>query len=91
MPKLRRLSGQDVVRILERFGFVVIRIRGSHHILRRVVKINGSDGKETEDVQTVNVPVHGRKPLGPGMLRRIYRDTLRYISAKELEGNFYTD
>ena len=35
MPKLRRLSGADVVRILEGFGFVVVRIRGSHHLFRK--------------------------------------------------------
>ena len=31
MPKLRRLSGKDIVKILESLGFSVVRIRGSHH------------------------------------------------------------
>jgi len=37
MPKLRRLSGKEIVKILESMGFVVVRVRGSHHILRRIV------------------------------------------------------
>lgn len=43
MPKLPVLSSSDVIRILERKGFIFDRIKGSHHIyfkpdtLRRVV------------------------------------------------------
>jgi len=35
MPKLPVVSGADVVRALERLGFVVARQRGSHIVLRR--------------------------------------------------------
>ncbi len=35
MPKLPVVSGSEVVRALERLGFVQIRQRGSHIILRR--------------------------------------------------------
>jgi predicted RNA binding protein YcfA (HicA-like mRNA interferase family) len=82
MPKLRRLSGMDVVGILEQFGFVVVRVRGSHHILRRVLK---------EETQTINVPVHGSKPLATGMLKRLYRDIGRYIPEDKLKPHFYSD
>ncbi|TVR20065.1 MAG: addiction module toxin, HicA family [Anaerolineaceae bacterium] len=82
MPKLRRLSGKDIVKILEGLGFSVVRIRGSHHIMKRVV-----DGH----TQTVNVPVHGNKDLGTGMLKRLYRDLQRYISEDGLKSHFYTD
>lgn len=34
MPKLPRVSGADVVRALERLGFVKLRQSGSHVILR---------------------------------------------------------
>jgi predicted RNA binding protein YcfA (HicA-like mRNA interferase family) len=34
MPRLPRATGRDVVRALERAGFVVARVRGSHYILR---------------------------------------------------------
>ena len=35
MPKLRRLSGAEVIRIFELFGFVIQAQRGSHAKLRR--------------------------------------------------------
>lgn len=35
MPKLPVVSGADVVRALERLGFVVARQRGSHIVMRR--------------------------------------------------------
>ncbi len=35
MPKLPRVSGAEAVRALEHLGFVVLRQRGSHIILRR--------------------------------------------------------
>ncbi len=35
MPKLPVVSGADVVRTLERLGFVVTRQRGSHIMMRR--------------------------------------------------------
>ncbi|MBL8164010.1 MAG: type II toxin-antitoxin system HicA family toxin [Anaerolineae bacterium] len=82
MPKLRNLTGEQVVAILELFGFVVVRVAGSHHILQRE-----HEGKH----QTLNVPVHGRKSLGKGMLRRLYRDACQFISEDDLRSRFYTD
>jgi len=35
VPKLPRVSGDEVVRRLERLGFAVVRQRGSHVIMRR--------------------------------------------------------
>jgi predicted RNA binding protein YcfA (HicA-like mRNA interferase family) len=35
MPNLPRLSGREVIRALEKLGFVVKRQRGSHVVLRR--------------------------------------------------------
>lgn len=39
MPKLPRISGKECVAALTRMGFVLVRERGSHLVLRR-----GSDG-----------------------------------------------
>ena len=86
MPKLRRLNGQDVLRVLHSYGFEIVRVRGSHHILRRTVIHAGK-----EETQTVNVPVHGSQPLAPGMLKRLYRDLQRYLSEADLHDSFYTD
>jgi len=82
MPKLRRLSGKEVIKILESFGFEVIRIKGIHHKLRRIVD---------EQKQTLTVSVHSNKPMPVGTLRAIYRQAIVYISEGELESLFYTD
>ena len=34
MPSLRGFSGSEVVKILQRMGFILTRIRGSHAVLR---------------------------------------------------------
>ncbi len=61
MPKLRSLSGADVRRILERNGFQLIRQRGSHLIMKRVLPAG--------DSRTVPVPAHSE--IAPGTLRSI--------------------
>ncbi len=35
MPKLRRVSGQEAIRALERLGFDQVRQRGSHVVLKK--------------------------------------------------------
>jgi len=35
MPDLRRVPGQEAIRALERLGFVQVRQRGSHVVLKR--------------------------------------------------------
>jgi predicted RNA binding protein YcfA (HicA-like mRNA interferase family) len=64
MPKLRRLNGREVVAVLEDLGFELVRIRGSHHQMKRTVEGAG---------QTISVPVHGKKSLKIGTLKSIYR------------------
>ncbi len=58
--------------------------------MRRTVTVMSAGGEQKE-TQTVNVPVHGNTPLAPGMLKRLYRDTLRYIPEDELNTHFYAD
>ena len=79
MPKLRFLSGREVVKILSQFGFKVISQRGSHVKLRRIL----SDGTK----QTLTIPLH--EELDRGTLRAIYRQALRYIPEKDLKPHFY--
>lgn len=62
MPVLPVLAGARVVRALEKAGFEVVRIRGSHHVLRH------PDGRGT------SVPVHGNQEVRGGTLRGILRD-----------------
>ena len=35
MPELRRVSGRDAIRALEKLGFQQVRQRGSHVILKK--------------------------------------------------------
>ncbi len=62
MTRLPRVSGKEVVRALERAGFEVQRVRGSHTFLKH------PDGRVT------SVPAHSRETIGPGLLRSILRD-----------------
>ena len=48
MPKLPSVSGSEVIRALQRLGFIVLRQRGSHVILRR-----GSQGCVVPDHREV--------------------------------------
>jgi len=48
MPKLPIVSGSEVIRALQRLGFIVLRQRGSHVILRR-----GSQGCVVPDHREV--------------------------------------
>lgn len=61
--KLPALTGVEVIQALERGGFSVVRIRGSHHFLRH------TDGRTTV------VPVHGGETIGPGLMSKILRDS----------------
>jgi predicted RNA binding protein YcfA (HicA-like mRNA interferase family) len=62
MAKLPNLKGREVIKILFRYGFNVIRVKGSHHFLRH------PDGRCTV------VPVHAGELIGPGLLLKILRD-----------------
>lgn len=62
MTRLPRFTGKELVDILGKAGFEVIRIRGSHYILGH------SDGRRTV------VPVHSGETIGPGLLAQILRD-----------------
>lgn len=78
MPKLRRLSGIEIVEILGRFGFEVHSQRGSHIKLRR----QGIAGKET-----LTIPNHAS--LDTGTCKAIFRQASKYISEAELFPHFY--
>lgn len=62
MPKLRRVSGQQAIRALERLGFIQVRQRGSHVVMKKKTPMG--------DVGCV-VPLHPE--LAIGTLRGILR------------------
>lgn len=62
MTTLPALTGKELVAVLGKAGFEVIRVRGSHHLLRH------------HDGRTTIVPVHSAETIGPGLLNKILRD-----------------
>ncbi len=62
MSKLRRVSGEEAVRALERLGFVRVRQRGSHVVLKK---------QTPEGAVGCVVPLHPE--LAIGALRGILR------------------
>ena len=64
MSQLPVISGKEFVKILQKLGFIVVRINGSHYRLKH------PDGRIT------TVPVHGNEDLPKGLLRTIIRTDL---------------
>lgn len=62
-PRLPTVTGRQVLRALERVGFIVDRVVGSHHILAH----------PEDPRRAVTVPGHGARDLKPGTLRNIIR------------------
>ena len=80
MPKLRSLSGDDLLHVFSRFGFHKFSQKGSHVKLRRE---SGSNR------QTLTIPMH--REVDKGTLRAIFRQALRYIPEADLSVYFFAD
>lgn len=61
---MRSISGREMVSILRRHGWEVVRIQGSHHMLRRTGRM---------DSPTLAVPVHGNADLKIGLARKLLK------------------
>ena len=81
MPKLRTLSGDDLLRIFSQFGFTKYSQRGSHVKLRRV--------SARGDRQTLTIVAH--REIDKGTLQAIFRQALRYIPESELARHFFSE
>ena len=77
MPKLRRLSGDEVVGIFCGFGFRVAAQHGSHVKLVR----DSASGR-----QVLTIPAHREQDTGT--LRASIRQARRFVAADELEPHF---
>jgi len=79
MPsKWKTLSGEDIVKILQMFGFEIISQKGSHIKMRR---INSAGSKET-----LVIPNH--KTVSLGTLVSINNQTSNYIAGEMLDIHF---
>ena len=68
--KLPVINGKTLIKLLEQLGFVVVRVKGSHHRMKH------PDGRVT------TVPVHGNTDISKGLLRKIIREDIA-ISIEE--------
>jgi len=57
---MKAVSGKDLCSFLERHGWSLLRIHGSHHIY-------GKSGS----IVRLSVPVHGNKPVKMGLLKHL--------------------
>jgi len=73
--KLPQISGLNLIKILNKFGFVTIRQKGSHVRLEK---------KTNEEIIKLTVPMHNK--LKKGTLNRIIKDSK--IKEDELEKLF---
>ena len=62
MTSVPSLTGKELLSILNKAGFVLLRVKGSHHF------IHHHDGRSTV------VPVHSGETIGPGLFAKILRD-----------------
>ncbi|MBI5048161.1 MAG: type II toxin-antitoxin system HicA family toxin [Deltaproteobacteria bacterium] len=80
-PKLKRLSGKEVLSILSKFGFSVHSQRGSHVKLRRT--------SPSGEKQTLTIVMHDE--LDTGTLRAILRQASRFIPEEQFKKEFYSN
>jgi predicted RNA binding protein YcfA (HicA-like mRNA interferase family) len=59
---MRSVSGKEFARVLERHGWSLLRVQGSHHIY----------GRPGSDVR-LSVPVHSNQALKTGLLRHLMK------------------
>ena len=59
---MKQLSGKALAKLVERHGWTLLRINGSHHIY-------GKSGS----VVRLSIPVHGNAPLKMGLLLHLLK------------------
>jgi predicted RNA binding protein YcfA (HicA-like mRNA interferase family) len=59
---MRAISGKQLARVLERHGWSLMRVQGSHHIY-------GKPGK----VVRLSIPIHGNTPLKIGLQKHLLK------------------
>lgn len=57
---MKPLSGRDFARAIERRGWRLLRVNGSHHVY----------GREGSIVR-ISIPIHGARPLKLGLMRHL--------------------
>jgi predicted RNA binding protein YcfA (HicA-like mRNA interferase family) len=59
---MKSLSGKELARFVERHGWQLLQVQGSHHIY-------GKSG----NIVRLSIPIHGNKPLKIGLLKHLLK------------------
>ena len=59
---MKQVSGKELAKAVERHGWTLLRVTGSHHIY----------GKSSSVVR-LSIPIHANKPLKVGLLRHLLK------------------
>jgi predicted RNA binding protein YcfA (HicA-like mRNA interferase family) len=59
---MRPFSGKEFAKIIEQYGWILLRVSGSHHIY-------GKPGS----IVRLSVPIHGNAPLKLGLLKHLLK------------------
>ncbi len=81
MPRLRRLTSREVLRVFVGFGCEVVGTLGSHAKLVRALP--------SGERHILTVPVH--RQLSIRTVHAIYRQASRFIPEADLRQHFFTD
>lgn len=73
MAKLPKLTGKELAKIVEKFGFIYSHTTGSHMVYKH------PDGRKT------TIPHHSREEIGPGLLNKIIKKDLGITRDKFME------
>jgi predicted RNA binding protein YcfA (HicA-like mRNA interferase family) len=57
---MKQMSGRAFARLVERRGWRLLRINGSHHVYGKV-----------DSVVRLSIPIHGNRPIKIGLLRHL--------------------
>jgi len=59
---MKSVSGKDFAKLLERHGWSLLRVQGSHHVY----------GKAGSNIR-LSIPIHGNQTLKTGLLRHLMK------------------
>ncbi|RLB57720.1 MAG: hypothetical protein DRI34_07035 [Deltaproteobacteria bacterium] len=59
---MKTISGQELARLIEKKGWELRRVQGSHHIYAR-----------SDNPARISIPIHGNRPLKLGLLKHLMK------------------
>ena len=59
---MKNISGKEFTKLLERKGWILKRVKGSHHVYMK-----------NDNPARISVPIHANDPLKQGLLRHLLK------------------